>query len=533
MTGHKITRRDFLESIGLGLPFVAMAGLSSDKAFSNISKAGKPPNIVIIMTDQQQARCSKREGFALDTTPSLDKLARQGAWFNRAYTSAPLCAPARVSMFTGRFPDTHGVRANPTVHISTRYGTSLIEVLKEAGYKTALIGKNHSHLKADDFDHYFLMSHDGGRGPQRTSEEKVYDKWLKDLRHGVSDVATPFPLRCQLPHRIVTDACRWVRKIRSRQPFFMWMSFPEPHNPYQIPEPYFSMFPPEKNPPVLAGKEAIKNKGFKWQFVSKVGRMGLKNYDKLLPRMRSNYYGMLRLIDDQVNRFVTTLETEQMRDNTFIFFVSDHGDFVGDYGLMRKGPELPEDLVRVPFFVNGPGIKPDVHPREDCVSIVDIMPTICEIIAKPLPKSVQGRSLWPILSGGDYPKDEFTSAYAEGGFGGLNYNWDDNPDFNKALKTHASFDCLNQYSQAGIMRMLRKGDWKLIYDMQGNGQLYNLKNDPAELKNLFDDKQYIQLKCDMLAELLAQTLRAQDPIPYPDGDYERKTHPRNYWSPGS
>ena len=121
------------------------------------------PNIVIIMSDQQRADVSAREGFALDTTPFLDNLATEGVWFNRAYTSMPACLPARVSMLTGRYPNASRARTNHNEEDAS-YERDLYQLMREAGYRTALCGKNHSHVKAGDVDHYFPLGHHGGFG---------------------------------------------------------------------------------------------------------------------------------------------------------------------------------------------------------------------------------------------------------------------------------------------------------------------------------------------------------------------------------
>ena len=110
------------------------------------------------------------------------------------------------------------------------------------------------------------------------------------------------------------------------------------------------------------------------------------------------------------------------------------------------------------------------------------MPTICDLIDLPLPAGVQGRSLKPLLLGEDYPREEFESIYAEHGFGGLHYTVDDDFDPTEdGLMPELGFDELNGWSQSGTMRMIRRGDWKLVFDMQGIGQLYNLHDDPYEL----------------------------------------------------
>ena len=489
------------------------------------------PNIVLIMTDQHRADVSAREGWPLDTTPRLDRLAAAGTWFDRAYTVAPVCAPARISLLTGRFPGAHRARTNHNI-ADALYERDLIDVLAARGYATAMVGKNHSHLTPERVDHWFALGHGGGRGENRTPQEKAFDEWLTGLHHCAAPEAAPFPLACQGPYRAVSDAQQWVRSVKGR-PFFLWLTFAEPHNPYQAPEPYFSLFPPESLPPTRAGREALEAKGFKWAWTRRLGERAFRDYDRQLPRARANYLGMLRLLDDQVRRFVDFLEAERLRDSTLIVFLADHGDFVGEYGLVRKGPEMPECLMRVPLLFAGPGIVACPRPHAAHVSIADIMPTLCEAVGAPLPPGVQGRSLWPMLTGRDYPPEEFASVYAEQGFGGLHYAPDDDldPVEEGALNDAVRFDCLNSWSQSGTMRMLRKGDWKLVFDMQGRGQLYHLASDPAELTDLYSRPEHAAVRQELLADLLAWTLRMQDPLPLPRRRYVPKTDPRNYWSP--
>lgn len=487
------------------------------------------PNFVIIMTDQQRADVSKREGFPLDTTPFLDNLATQGTWFDHAYTPMPACLPARVSMLTGRYPSATRSRTNHNGEDAT-YSKDLIDVLSDAGYMTALCGKNHSHLNSNRLDYWHELGHGGGKGDDRTDDEKAFDEYLMNLNHRADMTATPFPVETQCPVRAVSAAIDWVDSLND-EPFFLWLSFPEPHNPYQVPEPYFSMFPPEDLPATLTTKDDLETKGFKFQWVRHIGEVAFPDFTEQLPRARSNYLGMLKLIDDEVQRFVNHLDNTGIGDNTHVIFVSDHGDFVGEYGLVRKGPELPEVLTRIPFSWRGPGVQQSKLPHKAHISLVDIMPTICEIIGQESPAGVQGRSLLPILCGGDYPKAEFESAYAEHGFGGLHYTHDDTFDPTEdGLVPGTAFDELNGWTQSGTMRMLRKGDWKLIFDMQGQGQLYYLPDDPVEMNNLYDEPDYADIQKTLLADLLAWTLRMQDPLPYPRRRYHYKSDERNYWA---
>ncbi len=489
------------------------------------------PNFVIIMTDQQRADLRRLEGFALDTTPFLDELARRGLWFDKAYTTMPACLPARVSMLTGRYPSATRARTNHNKEDAT-YSRDLIDVLREHGYRTALCGKNHSHLTGERLDHYFPLGHGGGFGDARTDAEKAFDAYLHQLQHRADFAPAPFPLETQCPWRAVTASINWLDSLDGDDPFFLWLSFPEPHNPYQAPEPYFSLFPPESLPPNASDVSDLEGKSFKYQWTRHIGEVAFPDYAAQLPRARANYLGMLRLIDDQVKRFVEYLDAAGMRDNTHLIFLSDHGDFVGEYGLVRKGPELPEVLTRIPFSWAGPGIAPQAEPHEAHISIADIMPTICDLIDVPLPTGVQGRSLKPILLDEDYPQEEFASAYVEHGFGGLHYTADDDYDPTEdGLRPGIAFDELNGWSQSGTLRALRRGDWKLIFDMQGAGQLYDLSRDPFELDNLYNRPEFAAIQGDLLAELLAWALRLQDPLPHPRRRYQFKADPRNYWAP--
>lgn len=485
----------------------------------------RKPNVVLIMTDQQRADLSAREGYPVDTTPCLDRLARTGAWFNRAYTAAPICVAARVSLLTGRYPVAHRVCTNHNMG-DAFYQDDIFDVAREFGYSTAMIGKNHSHLTPGRVDHWFESGHSGPT--PRLDEHKRFNDYIVQLNHRAASEPTPFPLEFQGPVRCVNEAISWIDSIRSA-PFFMWLSFAAPHNPYQVPEPYFSLFPPESLPPVHFDKECLSAKGRTWEFVRKLGELAFPDYEEQIPRARANYHGMLRLIDDQISKFVDHLDKENLLSNTLLVFVSDHGDFAGEYGLMRKGPEMPELLMRVPLFFHGPGVKAEVKSRSEHVSITDVMPTLCETMGASLPPGTQGRSLLPLITGGDFPADEFSSVFAEQGFGGLDFSKYDVSDLENAgaLTRNVRFDCLNSWTQSSRMRMVRIGDWKLTFNLQGQGRMYKLENDPFETIDLFNQAEFADKRLELLQELLTWSLRTQDILPLP-GKYEISIHPQNY-----
>jgi arylsulfatase A-like enzyme len=486
------------------------------------------PNVVIIMTDQHRADVCAREGFSLDTMPFLDSLAREGVWFDRSYTSAPICAAARVSMLTGRYVSAHRCHSNWNMSDAV-FGEDLFGVFRNRGYTTAMVGKNHSHLTPDRVDHWVEAGHWSMVEDAPDEQTPRFNQFLRDI--GLTALEpTPFPLEQQQPVRLVDAAQEWVLTDGTGdRPFLLWLSFAEPHNPYQVPEPYYSMFPPESLPPTTSDETALADKSYPYQYNRARLEEAYPPFDDVIPRARSNYFGMLRLIDDQVKRFVEFLDAQGLRDDTIIVFTGDHGDFVGEYGLLKKGPELPESLTRIPLQFTGPGIiaRPSAHPAH--VSITDILPTLCDAIGADLPDGIQGRSLWPMLTGRDYDEDTFRSVCAEQGIGGKHITEDDDYDPTQDGFTPATadgwgdFDELNTVTQSGHMRMVRKGDWKLILGRGGSVQLYNLADDPAEMTDLSGRPDLALRQLDMVEELLEWLMLVKDPLPTPGPRYTPKT----------
>lgn len=489
----------------------------------------KNPNIIIIMADQLRADLLQREGYPLNTMPFADKLAKEGAWFDRAYTSAPASGPARVSMLTGRFPGSTHVRSNHNIK-DAYYTKDLFDVAREKGYATAMIGKNHSHLTPERVDYWSPYDHGGQPSNNKSKIGEAFDKFLGTLDMYASMTPSPYGPEGQLPYRMVDDASQWIDS-QGEKPFLMWFSIAEPHNPYQVCEPYYSMFPPESLPQMGSSAKDQETKGAEYQLLAEMMGQGHIGYQQNLQRLRSIYHGMLRMIDDQLARFVSNLKAKGVYDNTIIIFVADHGDYVGEYGLMKKGVGLDDAITRIPMQWTGPGIKASAMPQKSHISLIDIFPTVCEVIGADIPVGVQGRSLWPMLQGKEFPEKEFASVMAQDGFGGMYYTKADATDYKEegaVGKKGLFFDELNTWTQSGTMRMLRKGDWKLVYDMDGNGRLYNLKNDPSELNNLFRDENYDDIKNEMIEVLLRWDISTQDPLPVPRQRYRFKRNGHNY-----
>ncbi|HET8638088.1 MAG TPA: sulfatase-like hydrolase/transferase [Acidobacteriaceae bacterium] len=514
-------RREFLKAASLtaaGAMLPANSGWGESSQAAPVTK----PNIIFCVSDQHRAGLTKRSGYPLDTSPTLDKLADAGIGFDRAYCTTPLCVPSRTSMLTGRWPEATHVRMNLDPQ-DAYYTKHLYQVAKEQGYRTGLAGKNHTFLKKDSLDFWRQYGHWFGWRPANAPREYLeYDKWMAKLEAEPALTPTPFPVEVSYPYRIVSDAIDFIDQSGST-PFILQVGFPEPHDPEQVPKPYWDMFPPDSVPGRCAGPEALKHLGYRAQWL-----YGLSNdsypSEKYWRRYKSNYLGMLRLLDDQLARLVSHLEQKDILKNTVIVYLADHGDYLMDYGLARKGVGLFECLTRIPMVWSGYGVKPTSVGSSAFTSMADVMPTMCEIMGAEIPEGVQGRSLWPLLRGEDYPREEFRSIYTTVGLGGLYYEASDHVPYSTAERHIAKgegpkspygvgWDELDRVTQSGLQKMVRMGDWKLIYDMMGYGQLYNLASDPCELKNLFGQPQVATEQARLMAELLMWTIRCQDSLP--------------------
>jgi arylsulfatase A-like enzyme len=346
--------------------------------------------------------------------------------------------------------------------------------------------------------------------------------WMKSLHANVALAPNPFPVELQYPYRIVSDAMDFIRDS-GEQPWILQVGFSEPHDPEQVPKPYWDMFPPDQVPPRCAGPEVLAQLGYRAQWEFGHQEAGFAT-EEVWRRYKSNYLGMLRLLDDQLSRLLQFLDEHRLTENTIIVYVADHGDYLMDYGLARKGVGMPESLARIPLVWAGPGIKPSSVGRTAHVSMVDFMPTLCEALGTEIPHGVQGRSLWPLLRGVDYPREEFRSAYCTVGVGGMFYEASDHVPFVIGPQAHGAtsdrnaprpegFDELNRVSLSGTQKMVRMGEWKLIFDMMGYGQLYHLISDPCELNNLFGHPNSAEQRNALMAEMLTWSIREQDWLP--------------------
>lgn len=532
-------RRDFLKLASLSAAGAVVPSEGEGQG-KTPSRGVIKPNIIFVVSDQHRAGLTKRSGYPLDTSPTLDMLADRGVGFERAYCTTPLCVPSRISMLTGRWPEAHHVRMNLDPEAAF-FEKDLYQVAKEQGYLTGLAGKNHTYLKPKDLDFWRAYMHWGGWKPANAPKEYFeYDEWMKHLEANAALSPNPFPLELQYPYRIVSDAIDFMDKAGS-QPFILQVGFPEPHDPEQVPKPYWDMYPPDTVPPRCAGPEALPGLGFRANWLYGLSNSSFPS-EAHWRRYKSNYIGMLRFLDDQLKRMTDYMDTKGLRENTVILYLADHGDYLMDYGLPRKGVGMFECLTRIPMVWSGYGVRPSHVGTSAFVSMADVMPTLCEVMGAEIPSGVQGRSLWPLLQGHEYPREEFRSIYSTVGLGGLYYERSDNvpytiaehsnqPQAGKSSEYGVGWDELDKVTQSGLEKMVRMGDWKLVYGMMGYGQLYHLASDPCELKNLFGHPSVAGEQARLMEELLMWTIRNQDSLPTgpQNGKYQTKWSKQHNW----
>jgi arylsulfatase A-like enzyme len=274
------------------------------------------------------------------------------------------------------------------------------------------------------------------------------------------------------------------------------------------------MFDPAAIPEPRPGAEALVKLGYRMQWLSRLEEDGSPGNRDNWRRYLSNYFGAIRMVDDQIARFLSALDEMGLRKQTLIVFVADHGDFMMQYGVGRKGVGLSEALTHIPMIWSGGGLPALPKNTSDLVSMADVMPSLCDAMQQPIPEGVQGRSLWKTLHKSTTHK-QFESVYVSAGLGGLYYDVTDDPPLTigEAPRDHHLWDTLNMVTQSGNQKMVRVGDWKLIYDMMGYGQLYDLRADPYELSNRFGQPIANAAQLRLMQELVRWTIRTENAIP--------------------
>lgn len=463
-----------------------------------------PPNILWLMTDQHRLDCVGAYGARTVRTPHLDRLAARSVVFERHYTSCPLCVPARSSLLTGRFPHNcgaiingfgpHGFREQGCLRSEE---VTAPQLLAAAGYHVAHVGVDH--VRADPplpergcFARYVSNAdhrrHAQARGLQFPDLSAYQHPCptrlggrLETLRFSSPDPGChPFPVEDFLDVYFANQAVQALERAPEDRPFalscFLWL----PHPPFVIPEPYCSLYSPDQValPPNVPGDQD----GKPVMHLSHLpGQVGAGRSAEQWQAAWAAYFGCVTLADECLGRVLNVLEQRGLADDTLVLFHPDHGEMLGAHGYFQK-MVCYEEAAHVPLLVSGPDIEPG--RCQALTSHVDLLPTILDYARVPVPAQVQGTSLRPLL-------ERSAPAVHDAVF--VEYNGNAAPD--------------------AFQRCVVSGTHKYIHNEGDRDELYDLKRDPWEQRNLAADPACQSLRRELRARLSAWMRETGDFLP--------------------
>ncbi|HAD27097.1 MAG TPA: sulfatase [Rhodobacteraceae bacterium] len=515
----------------------------------------KRPNFLFLITDQQRADWLGCYGHPILKTPNIDNIASQGTRFDNFHTASPVCMPNRASLLTGRYPSLHGLRYNGCV--LPENATTFVDLLANDGYKTAAIGKSHlqpftnlrpmaqnlgtstttieawqkeqptnyqeapeNYLDAESFkiktpyygyEHVDMVTSHGDRcgGHYQQWFRKIAPDWqalhdpINELSHNYS---CPQAYRTPIPEELYPTAYvrdRTIDYIRSQEdedaPFFAFVSFPDPHHPFNPPGKYWDMYSPDDFD-VSLPFDVHQNPTPPMRWLHRDWKAGEAQLTAQTAMMLSNQHlkeamaltaGMMSFVDDAVGDIMTALEQSGMMNDTVICYNSDHGDYLGDYNMLLKGALQFRSITRVPFIWSDPNRRTAATSNALC-STVDLASTILERAGiKPF-NGNQGLSFLSATKGDEGPRSEALIEYNDGG-------------------SRLGFEA------PARVRSLITERWRYsVYRDQPWGELYDLENDPNETHNLWDDESHRWIRAHMSERLSHHLIAQMDESPLSD-----------------
>ena len=430
----------------------------------------KRPNIIFIMTDQQRYDTMGCVNSKI-ITPNLDKLAADSVFFEHGYCSNPSCVPSRAAIMTGKYPSQCEVPAYISCLPETE--KTFMKRMKENGYYTAVVGKQHFAGSKIDKGYDFEMIVDAHMPFSPSEQLGVYEDYLKEQGLNPKEMYQKTLIsggvwKADIKHHVIGEKGKeWLENRLSVEenqdkPFFFTLSFPGPHHPYDLEgTKYADMYNLEDMEESESTYEDLEQKGPQFKNMGMYSDIYLKDYTKeQFLRTKRSYYANITLIDEKVGEVIDILKKHNAYDDTVIIYSSDHGDFMGDYGLVEKLQCLEDSLMRVPLFVKPPiaGFS-GIRVKEPVVNI-DIASTCMELSETPLEAPMSDYSFVPY--------------------------WDKS----KELRIRPYI-----YMEAGAIRgVLCNGIKTIHYVNRDYGELYDLNKDPLERKNLWNDKDYEDAK---------------------------------------
>ncbi len=483
---------------------------------------GKRPHIIIFNPDQMRCDALHHMGNMAAVTPNLDGFAeREAVSFSNAYCQNPVCTPSRCSFLTGLYPHVHGQRT--ISHMLDEGQSSVFKELKNAGYYVWMNGRN-DFLAAQRpgifAEHADKVYFGGGAEPNPPANP--------DWRGGQSSPSyySFLPGKLQdIPgkkhiSRDDDDLNHALEAIRGRpkdRPLCLFLGLFYPHPPYMIEEPYYSMIRRELLPPRIGAPKDWKGLPAGLKMLHDAFHMEAwaeEEWDEL----RAVYLGMCAKVDDQFGHLIKVLKEEGIYDDCAVFFLSDHGDFTGDYGIVEKAQNIfTQDLTRVPFLVKPPAwIHVDPGICKSLVELTDLYPTIMEW-AGVIPDHTQfGISLTEVA--GDRSRSHREYVHCEGGRTNRELHCTEEEESGGLDPTAPYYPRLSVQAQQGPGHgkgtMIFDGRYKYVRRLYEQDELYDCLEDPGNLRNRIEDSSLKEEKHRLKEEMLTWYQDTCDVVPY-------------------
>lgn len=434
---------------------------------------GKRPNVIIIITDQQNSNTlSCYDGQV--QTPNIDLLALKGVKFRKHYVTSPLCIPSRASIWTSMYPHQLGImKANPNsfdeVHVNDDGRDSSLpleartigDIANENGYLTAYFGKWHLG-RENTIQHGFKIFKTELRGSyEQKIEETKKVSFPKGSDRLEQQGMESFTLQ---EDTVMTDlAINFLRdSIDTEKPFFMVLSMRFPHDPYT--GPYDSYIDPKKLKlpgnvwDDLTRKPISQSRGVARDiFTGEIGAKRSEKAEAKLKEIYARYHGLVHLVDLNVGRIIDELDSLGISKNTIVVFMSDHGDMMGSHGLFFKGLFLYEETTRVPLIISWPGHIPENKEVTTLTSMIDITPTLLDLMQITKPTSMVGESMRQL--------------------------W----DYSHNIRNSVFIELFESYGQWGPIFGIRTENYKYNWYIGDTDELYDINNDPEEINNIAEN----------------------------------------------
>jgi uncharacterized sulfatase len=444
------------------------------------------PNFVFIMTDTQATNIVGAYGHPELHTPSIDRLAQTGIKFENAFTTCPLCTPARAGMFTGIYPHTAGAWTN-NLPLGDNIKT-MGQRFKDNGYDTAYIGKWH----LDGHDYFGTGVCPNGWDPNYWYDGRKYLDELSEAeimlwRQGLNTLEDLFDHDIQAgftwAHRIGDRTITFLRQ-QTDKPFVLVVSYDEPHHPFTAPPIYGAQFKDYDYP---IGPGAFDNLAEKPAHQQEWARAA-----NISPHIRNGtirhpmYFGCNSFVDEEIGRVIDATH-KYSPDNTYIIFTSDHGDMLGAHQLTGKGPVMYDEIAHIPLIIEPPD-GGNGKTNSSVVSHIDLLPTMLSLAGIQRPPILEGTSLVPQLQG---IEDAHRAAVIE---------------FQRYEIEHDSWGGFQP------VRCLVDKKYKLVINLLSTDELYDRNHDTAEVHNLIDNPAYRQVRNDLHDRLLDWMYEKRDPF---------------------